>query len=387
MKRFRRVLALACAMLLLGGCGDRMVVRELDELELIRVIALDSAEDGRVRVTVFGSGVSSEEPSVFAETAYTVGTALARMQTLSEKYLFFGHADVLLLGEEAARSELGSYHDYLTRDVSIRLGMRCFIVKGGTASEAMEKFSGADLDEFLNGLERDLKLVSESYAFTIGDIASGLAESGAALAAALELREEPDVVSGAANPTLVSAGYGLFTDDGLVGFLDAAESQGANAIINRFEQGHFEVGDGHGGVVGLAVNGVETDVEPLWSGDELLGISLKTQLKAAIEESENEMDMYDSETLVHVRRELESLLEREMSAVVELAGDLGADFLLLGRRISIKNPIKHSGISGDWDEILRQLPVEIEVTADIERTFDLTQPMGSSKAELGEIGK
>ena len=386
-----RITALVLLAVLLAGlssCGGTRVVRELDELKLVRVLAVDPGDDGNIRVSAFASSISEEEPTVLSGQAKTMGAALADMQTLSDKYMFLGHVDNFLLGETAARNGLGNFDDWLTRDISLRLGVRCLLIVGTEAETVMEKFDRKlGLEQFLQELERAIKLMSETNVFTLGEAAASLSENGAALVAALEFREDPNVISGGSELTLIPTGYGVFTEAGLTDLIDPDEALGVSILIGEFAESHVEVPDGQGGVVGLDVNRAGVKYTPQWSGGELTGLGIECTAEAAVEEMGGSLDLFDEGVLEELERALAVELARRMDAAVAREKTLGADFLGLAHRIDMADPMEFEKIRGSWTEILPQLKVTVTVKAEVERSFDMTQPLGSDTAGLGDVLK
>ena len=91
----RLVLLVLLLMLLLTGCrrysGFLPYAREIEDMELIRTLGVDTAGDAGVAITASG-GTSQEETEVVAGEAGTISAAVLELQGEGSSYLYFGHA-------------------------------------------------------------------------------------------------------------------------------------------------------------------------------------------------------------------------------------------------------------------------------------------------------
>ena len=58
---------------------------------------------------------------------------------------------------------------------------------------------------------------------------------------------------------------------------------------------------------------------------------------------------------------------------------MNTDFLNIRKRTEIANPVKFSGISDRWQKIFREVPVEFQCKASIERTYDILKTSEGGK--------
>ena len=98
-------IVLVCAMLLgtLTGCGGRSwlpYAREMGETALLRTMGLDSSGE-RVELTVStGSRSGGGEALVLSAFGDSVPAAALAVQSLGDSYVYYGHVDQLLSGED-----------------------------------------------------------------------------------------------------------------------------------------------------------------------------------------------------------------------------------------------------------------------------------------------
>lgn len=135
--------------LLLTGCWNRM---ELNEIGLISALCIDRSEEGWIVTYQFinpsaisaGTGGASkagggESPvHVFSSEGPTLREAIDVSYTESPRRLYFPHADVLVLGKEAARKSITDVIDFYWRNTYLRENVSVMITEG-QASEMLKQ--------------------------------------------------------------------------------------------------------------------------------------------------------------------------------------------------------------------------------------------------------
>ena len=125
----KKVLAAAlcgAVMFLLPGCGGERLpyAREMGDMALMRTMGVDTGEGGaeQLHVTVSsgrrarGLQGEAEPPLVLSAERESISGACLAMQGLSDSYVFYGHVDQLLLGEELAGAGVTQVLDYFARE-------------------------------------------------------------------------------------------------------------------------------------------------------------------------------------------------------------------------------------------------------------------------------
>ena len=198
----KQVLLVLLLMLLLTGCrrysGFLPYAREIEDMELIRTLGVDGAGETGVAITASG-GTSQEETEVVSGEAGTISAAVLELQGEGSSYLYFGHVTQLLLGEELARRGFMPSLDYVLRDVEMRLETALYVVRNGTAGQAIEAAAddGSATDR-LEALADDAGLTANSMPRTVKDVLAELDRQGASFLPAV-----------LADDGLTAAGYGI----------------------------------------------------------------------------------------------------------------------------------------------------------------------------------
>lgn len=379
MKKTIIITIIMAALMLLSSCSGLTFYsdyREIDQLELIQTIGIDESE-GQVTVTIC-TGIPTEggEPMIIEVTAESVSRALEEAQTHSLKnYTSFDQVKNVVIGEGAAKN-IGKYLDFVEREISFRLGIYLFVVEDGTASdlimEPMDENAGAT--ELLGSLVKSVDLISSSHVFTLGDVAADLEYDGSALASAVRLEENGEILSGGSEVSIKSSGFAVIKDGGLVCFADENEARGINILLNQFESDILEVSDGGGGIASFRLTSAKTDIKPVFESDELKSVEISVKISADVEEIQDIVNIYNEDTLNFFCDEISRAEKSRIEDVLKMSSELKADFLKIGRTINMRQPVRFSKIK-DWSETLGSLNYNVNVKTEIARTYDIGNPL------------
>ena len=176
--RHRRALALLLAAgMLCSGCSTGAIssnYRAVEDLELIQTIGVDRAPEGVCLSAATGKACENEAPKRMTQSGVSMLAALDQLQDRTPSAgLFYAQTSYLLLGEEAAAAGgLTPLLDFIARDPDMRLSAPLFIVRGGTAQQAVMETGDdkTDVTEALAALEKDITLDGTSHAYGVCDL-------------------------------------------------------------------------------------------------------------------------------------------------------------------------------------------------------------------------
>ena len=169
--RHRRALALLLAAgMLCSGCSTGAIssnYRAVEDLELIQTIGVDRAPEGVCLSAATGKACENEAPKRMTQSGVSMLAALDQLQDRTPSAgLFYAQTSYLLLGEEAAAAGgLTPLLDFIARDPDMRLSAPLFIVRGGTAQQAVMETGDdkTDVTEALAALDARLEEAASDY--------------------------------------------------------------------------------------------------------------------------------------------------------------------------------------------------------------------------------
>lgn len=353
----KRVVLVLLLMLLLTGCrrysGFLPYAREIEDMELIRTLGVDGAGETGVAITASG-GTSQEETEVVSGEAGTISAAVLELQGEGSSYLYFGHVTQLLLGEELARRGVMPSLDYVLRDVEMRLETALYVVRGGTAGQAIEAAAddGSATDR-LEALADDAGLTANSMPRTVKDVLAELDRQGASFLPAV-----------LADGGLTAAGYGILKDGALVGWAEGDAALGVNLIFGKVDADVVEVQAPDGTAAALRVVGAAASVRPIWQGDTLAGLKIHCKVDANLAEGSA---MPDQATLDALEAALAQVEAGRMAQALELSRALDADYLGLRQSAAFAVPWHKGVLLGS--QSMKDLKLEATAEAVIQRSY------------------
>jgi len=379
----------------LTGCKNSILPqsKEISDLQLVQVIGIDklsgdtdnfmltiaskNLEEGGGQESSEGAGGktggSVEKALVLTAKGKTIFDAVRKLQTHSNKTLFWGHAEYYLIGEEAARDNIAKYLDFFTRDHELRIESKIYIVRDSTAKDLIEQFNQGDFYIFdkLTILGQNIELLSNSEEMHVHDLMRLINihhESARAPCIYLTNREGGE---GQQVKDIEVCGYAIFANLKLAGYIDIDISRGLNLITNNVGSSIVVVKDLTGKDVSLEIINSNTEVIPFFTGDNLDSVTLKTKVISNIGEIQSQIDITDEEFISYIESQQSEILKNEMEKVLEKVLDFNSDCLGICDRIRLKRPLKWHKIEDKWMEIWPNLKFNIQVESEIQRSYEM----------------
>lgn len=408
MKRGLSLLIIICMLLSLSGCsGIYSNFRELERLLVIQTMGIDFAEEGVGISLASGAKSDGSSPVRLFSTGVSVTSAVAHILSYSqEQELFLSHTSHVVLGEEAAKNGINGYLSYICRSPNLRTDIPLYIVKGGTAQEAVMQVGDGSkgISEVLEAVRANVDERGDSKAFSASDLLRDLERNGSGLVCAIECSpsiqeggtkqeggsgsssgtdsaESPDSTSGSGSGeekqekqalTAAAVGYGVIRGDRLCAYIDKEQAIGVGLLLNIVGISNIVVKDRYATPVTLELDQGSSVIKPVWAEDGSLEM-LDIQIKAAANIAEigggghfGEPDYED-----YLTAQLETAVSERVSSVIQLSKTLQADFLGLGNIVEMDDAEKYRALGGDFASLLPGLTVRISVSGQIKHTNDI----------------
>lgn len=386
-----------------AGCGTTEFLperTEIDKLLMIRAVGIDkgikAAEN--IRVTALGKeseagqgggagGQSQKEKAlVLCNEAPTILEAEREFQTYSDRKMFWGHTEYVLISEDAARENIGRYIDFLIRDHEMRVNSKIYIIRGSTAEEFIEKSSTGEyfMPDRLRAIGENSKLLSGARELEMLEFMQWLNNKySSAIAPVLYLRKAENGKNEEVNQAMEIeiGGYAAFRNLKLITFLDKEETRGENFLLNRVLTGVIEVKDKSGDMVGLDIISSSARIDIAFDAGELQGMIVKVKLISNVDEVHSTNNIFTEENLNYLSTEQSAIVKKEIEKVIKTAKENKIDFVDMADEFSKKHPVLWQKYKDKWEDIFPALPVTVEVESRIHRTYDIREPNGYTREE------
>lgn len=396
MKKAISLILCLCICLCCCSCSSIYTnYKEIEQLQVIQTMGLDYLSGGiSLSLATAFDPKALDGPARLFSDAPTITTAFERIRKYSfEEELFFAHINSLLLGEEAARQGLDSYLMYICRSPDIRIDIPVFVVKGGSAREAVLNVGNTinGISEVMRSVKQTLEWRGDGGVTRTADVVHDLRRHGSALVCALEYSAASEISGsvtdgdGALSPsdtnpeqslastdrTLAYVGYAIIRDGRLCEYIDREQAIGVAFLKNQVRICDVIVQDRQGNNVTLEIDKGSSDIRPEWSEDgSLSGFQVDTKVEASIVELSNG-NLNGGESLEYVQLALEKAVSQYISQVLMLSRKYRSDFLGLGSKIEMKDAEKYRALTTDFDQLLPELEIRINVSGHLRHTNDI----------------
>ena len=409
MKRGISLLIIICILLSLSGCsGIYSNFRKLERLLVIQTMGIDSAEEGVGISLASGAKSDGSSPVRLFSTGVSITSAIAHILSYSqEQELFLSHTSHVVLGEEAAKNGINGYLSYICRSPNLRTDLPLYIVKGGTAQEAVMQVGDGSkgISEILEAVRANVDERGDSKAFSASDLLRDLERNGSGLICAIECSpsiqeggekqegsggsssgtdsaESPDTTGASGGGekqdqekqaiTVAAVGYGVIQGDKLCAYIDKEQAIGVGLLLNIVGISDIVVKDRYATPVTLELDQGSSAIKPIWAEDgslEMLDIQIKVAANIAEIGGGGHFGEPDYED--YLTAQLETAVSERVSSVIQLSKTLQADFLGLGSIVEMDDGEKYRALGGDFASLLPGLPIRISVSGQIKHTNDI----------------
>ncbi|WP_307399796.1 Ger(x)C family spore germination protein [Desulfofundulus luciae] len=396
--------------LVLSGCWDH---REVEDLGIVLLTAVDAAPEGRVRLEVQvlvptavaggggitgmgggGGGGGRKRYRNLATEGRTVFEAIRRLSMESPRELFFAHNQVILISEKLAREKgVAEVMDFFERNRQFRRDTWILVARGDPR-DIMEVPVHLEVTPAQNivGVIKNQELSARFAPTRLGEFAKMLESSGVEPYTAIleavpneafsRMSMHPAGTGPAPFHNMKLTGTAVFRRDRLVGWLNEQEARGLLWVRGEVRGGPITFSlPGSRGEQKLAVEilragrgGVK--LEPFLTGGQP-GMRVKIITRVNLTESENlEVDLSNPQVISRLEKQLAGVIKQEvMACVTRLQEEYRTDVLGFGEAVHRKYPRVWRQVEREWEDVFATMPVTVEVKTVIRRTGLINKPL------------
>jgi spore germination protein KC len=385
--KFIILLFIIVSTVFLSGCWDR---QELQDLDIVSAIGIDNGgnnSENRYLVTVQvlnegqiataggqGGGKSSTAPvTTYSDKGSTIAEALRKINQKSPQELFYPHVQLMVIGEEFARTKgIQDLFDLIERDSQFRTLFPVLIVRNNTAKTLLQittPLEDVPAAKIFGALESTTRIWGE-YASTRADqVIQQLAGGEGANLTGVQITGDPKKGNNLVNVQQISPntaieirGLAIFKKGKLKKWLDQDAARGAIWINNELK----------GTVVDLNCEkkkkGIAVDImrAKAWIKVKIKNekpvIQITVRSEGHISEVHCPIDLSKHTTIEKLEKQLEQEIKAEIMEAVKDAKKQKADIFRFGEYINREDPELWKKIRKKWDD---ELFPETEVNANV----------------------
>jgi spore germination protein KC len=384
MKKAKNALLIVLAVIAAFSCAGCWNYREVDKLSIVAGVAIDKGVNSQYEITAEVVKVSAgKETKITPETLSAEGKTLfdatRNIISISGKRLYWSHTKVVIICEEIARESISKVLEWYNRDAETREDVRVLIsreahardiFKGRATTENMLSFT---LDEILNNeISLSKAPVMDVLRFDIESHEKGTSP----VLPAVSLVD----IDGKKVPQIMGAA--IIKNDKLAGYLDGEETRNLVFIRNEIKGGILteEIEeDNQATSVSLEIFDNKTKVAPSAEGNEIR-IDLNIEPTVAIDEISGPGDFLNEAGLKMLENNAETILKAQIEALIKkVQSEYDADIFRFGATLWEDNPQAFKSVDGHWDEIFKNLKVNVMVKVTIKNSAEFAKPVGEGE--------
>ncbi|MFP3121911.1 Ger(x)C family spore germination protein [Ectobacillus funiculus] len=357
----------------LTGCWDRT---ELNDVALIRGMGLDQKDNNRIEVTAEiylpqmqgsseGGGKSSGGQTIIRTgQGITIADALQHLQERIPREVFWGHSEVILIGEKLAKKGIRDKIDFFLRDPRPRLRAYVFVTKGRAKDvlallPPIEKSSAEVL--------RELAVSEVLMHVTLIDLLQMLKGDAAALPMVDILPPEKG------KDSLETIAYinrtAVFKEDKMIGDINDKVTRGVLWFRDQIKRANITVKSKEvNGPISLTIIRTQTKTDPqIEDGKWKINVKIVTESDVILNESDLELEKPENVRLLKnlVRKSIEKRLTVTINQVQK---EMKTDILNFAAAFERKYPNEWNKVKGEWNELFPEVEVRFDIETHILRT-------------------
>lgn len=408
MKRYRKKTLLLLILLLVVAvtqvsCWDQ---NEAEDLGIIVGTAVETAPEGRVRVTVqeinpsgllaggdrggTAEGGAAKSYRNYSLEADTIFDAIRNISKQSPRTPFFAHNQIIIISEELARDRgVSEVIDFFERAPQIRLTTWVLVSKGDILAlldqrGALEATPAMRIFEIIN----EQNLTSHYAPLRLGDFIAYMENDNTQTFTAGVEREQN--LARPEDPMLrfseghlpepqqnvLVRGTAVFNQDKLTGWLNDKESRGLLWIRGEVRGGivNIPVPEQKNKTISLEIIRSKTKLEPeIRDGQIYITITVKEE--SDLVETTGTLDLTKPETIKKLEAEQNAVIQEEITAALDkVQQEFGVDVFGFGQAVHRKHPQQWKQLKKNWPELFPEVSVQIQVESLIRRTGMVTKP-------------
>lgn len=375
-----------CCLSILTGCFDR---RELDTLGIVMGVAIDKAEtEGETELTVqmvnpAGSQSSKSKDSKsggsgggdayinVTGTGNNINYIIREMQHKMSRRIYVAHSQVIILGEELAKSGVRDALDFFARAPEARMTLYVFVSKG-KAGEVLqvdpefETMPSAEMTKML----KDQNITSHAPIVTEFEFVSAMvSKTTAAVAPVVSLEDEAD-----GRKMMVVSGSAVFKESVMVGELGEEETRGLLYIKNKVKTGVIQLNILDTPAT-IEIRQAKSKVKPVLHTDGSAVFNVEVNVTVGLGDQSGSVNLADPDNAPAMLSAVEAAVKEEIQSTVLKSKELNADVFGFGEYLNRKYPDEWKKMKSKWDELYKNITVNVTVKAKADGSGRIVRPL------------
>lgn len=326
---------------------------QIDELSFVKLLAIDKSEEGFILTAGIQIPSSKEdekmESNVLSVKCQTISQGLNLLESTTEKKIFYGQVDCVLLGEELAKSGIIDTVDYLVRSDELRFDIPVVVVENNTAHAIVE--SSKDNETHIS--ERIVKKLESNYSSS----SSGIVE----ISTLVEMLEDPfrsaylPYIRKGEKDEFSVEGYCIFDNDKLIAFADETQSLGIN-FLNSTVKNCLFIATIDDNLISLKVSGFKSNIK---LKDSIFDI--KINFKSEIVQADADITVFDTSLNQKITEYQNNWAKNIVDETMAFLKQHSVDVASFGDTFHNKSPKEAEKYIDNWSTVFPQITYTVSI--------------------------
>jgi spore germination protein KC len=364
-----RLLIFCLIPIILTGCWNN---RSLTDLGIVVGVGLEKFSDDEIEITIqllIPSRMESRKQGSMQKTTNsisavgkTVFEANRNLLTKVNKTLFYGHIQLVVIGEKLAESGIEDVLDFFQRIHEIDKRELILVSKGISPKELFDvEAVQSDISsiEIIDTVKNTFRLGSIRKQ-NLYDVILKTAAGENPVVGMVEVFER----KGSFKMTdLIFNGAAVFKRDKLIGWLNPKETYGYLIIDNKFENPILTISNPISPKKNVTIEITDASTEKsVYLKDEKPVLRLKVKLEGKMVEQHGKGDLTSTENIKALETEVSEQLKKIIHTVIKTGqNNFQTDIFGFDDIVHKKHLIYWREVKNNWDDVFSKSLVEIEV--------------------------
>lgn len=373
----RIVLCFGLSLLLfLTGCWDR---KELDDRAIWLATGMDVGTDGGIEVSgqitipqVQSQGVGSDQQMtqsffVISAEGKNVDDALYNLQAKLPREAFFGQRRIIFLGEEFAKRGLKKEMDTYTRNPEATIRNDIFVVKGGTAKEALTISNPMEIYPAAAALKEHIESGGRGDTAFLEFLIAANRYGIRPTIPSIEITRTIEGIDDLSSPEVLRlSGVGVFDQHlKMIGYLNAKENRELLWVLGTLKKAVISLPQEEG-INSLILTKVKCKIKPHFDNNNEVRFVVNLEGEGKLQESNSGLDMTQAENIKLMEGKFGEKVEKHVQqTITKVQQEFGMDIFGFGEALHRKHPNRWKSLKNNWDQTFSDVNISVKANIKI----------------------
>ncbi len=381
LRRVAIALSMLAALMLVSGCWDK---RELNEVAVVIGVGVDLAPNGEFEVTAQvikpttqganSGGGGSELPTwSISASGKTYTDAVSELNRISPRRLYWPHLQIVIFGQELAKSGIAPVLTWFERDRDSRSGTFVVVTRGKAEDLLNQKIElgsvpAKSMADLINNAQiRQLP----ARQMTLRKLTAILVTPG--VDTTLDIIN-PRKIRGKVE-TYELAGAAIFRGDKMVGSVTTETVHGLAIATNKYENAILTVAcpKHEQEYATYLLTDFQSKLRADWADGRVLA-RLRVFIEGNVNDQTCREELLEPDVLNALEKNVADKIDELVRGMFEEGVNKRADVFGIGRKLRMTHPDAWRKVSKDWRSELQHVKLEIQTDANVRRGGLVIEP-------------